>query len=69
MKKEKFCIFCGKNHKKIRPKLCEAKGVIMRSWLRALGAEQSWKFFHAVERGIIDLDGDAMRLVKNQKAS
>lgn len=63
-----MCLFCGKVRTRGRhPEICKAKGIIMRSYALKLPKRDFWKVLHAIESGIIDLDGEATRLLQKQK--
>lgn len=59
-----ICMFCGKEHRTKKPKLCAAKGQIMSSYARKVGTDNLWKIFHLIETGEIDLDREAKKLLK-----
>lgn len=60
-----ICMFCGKSHKK-KPKMCQAKGDILRAYLN--NGVELWQFLAGMRQGLIDLDGEAYRLMQNRKS-
>lgn len=60
------CMFCMKEHKTKRPALCIAKGDILKEYLKHVKARQ---VFVGIESGTIDLEGEALKLVKRRKES
>lgn len=60
-----ICLFCGKSHKSYKPKLCKAKGEVMRGYLKAVPKRDAWKVFAGIHSGLLPFESDALRLVKN----
>jgi len=62
-----FCMFCGKPHKSSKPKLCTAKGKVLRGYLEQVPARDAWKVFHGIKTGLLPFTEDAMRLVQDSR--
>lgn len=63
MKKLKWCLFCGTQHRRPNNEVCMAKGEVLRMYLEMFPKNQKWKVFWAVENGLIDMDREAKRLI------
>lgn len=61
-------MFCMHSHK-VKPKLCKAKGDVLSAYANSIPKRDFWKVMHAIEHGIIDLDGEAIRLLNKRKAA
>jgi hypothetical protein len=61
---KKLCMFCMRSHKR-KPKLCDAKGRILRAYLNE--GLQMWQIFYGIKNRMIDLDGEALRLIQKEK--
>lgn len=60
---KKLCMFCMRSHKKM-PKLCDAKSRIIRGYLKE-GVEL-WQVMAGIHSGLIDLEGTALRVVRDE---
>lgn len=60
-----ICMFCGKSHTKV-PNLCRTKGEIMGAYCQQLPV---WRVVYGIDNGFIDLDGEAMRLIRERRKS
>lgn len=59
----KICMFCGRAHTR-RPILCTTKAEIMSAYCKKL---EVWQAMRAVETGLIDLNGEAARLIASRQ--
>lgn len=64
----KVCMFCMRSHK-VKPKLCDAKGKVLSAYAKSVPIRDFWKVMHGIETGLIDLDGEAHRLLSKNKAA
>ncbi len=65
MAMKKVCIFCMRQHKSRRPKLCQAKGEVMRSYVDK--GLQMWQIMRGIETGIIKFEAEASAIVRGKK--
>jgi hypothetical protein len=61
MKTKTICMFCMKS--KCKRVLCRYKGKVMSAYAKKFGKRDFWKLMYAIENGMIDLDGEAHRLM------
>lgn len=62
-----ICMFCGKQHKTKTPELCKAKGKLMSSYMQSVQPKERWSVFHAIDRGMINLEAEAKKLIAATK--
>jgi hypothetical protein len=62
--RKSVCLFCMRSHRR-KPKLCQAKGDVVRAYLNA--GIQMWQVMYGIESGLIKLEAEALERIHNSK--